>query len=333
MLADDPGGAGAVRIRPMDPADLPAVVRLINAADTVDQADEGTSEAEFQHWIEQSGGPGNRMVALNAAGEIVGYGDVYHQPGDEGAWGWVVVHPAWRRQGIGMRLAEQVLDRARGLGVAWIDYATDVRLHEANTWLARLGYEPVRTYMRLRLPPDVGVPAPIYPAGFHTRTFHPGEDVASVRAILAAPFADHRNAHAVDAGHEGATADLGQPWFDPRGLCVVETGEGQIVALCWSYIDHDENRRRGEAIGWINDLEVARAYRRQGLGRALLLDGILWLRGQGMQSIDLWVDSGNREARSLYAAAGFQVDKSVVDYRHFLRAGRPAPPPANPTRR
>jgi hypothetical protein len=43
-----------------------------------------------------------------------------------------------------------------------------------------------------------------------------------------------------------------------------------------------------------------------------------------MRTVDLWVDSGNREARSLYAATGFEVDKSVVDYRHFLRAGRPA---------
>jgi mycothiol synthase len=323
MTADDPDRAGAVRLRSMNLDDIPAVVRLINAADAVDQADEGTSEAEFQHWVEQSGGAGNRVVALNAAGEIVGYGDVYHQPDDEGAWGWVVVHPAWRRHGIGMRLAEQVLDRARRLGVAWIDYATDVRLQEANAWLARLGYEPVRTYMRLRLPPAVEVPAPVYPSGFHTRTFR-RDDLAAVRAILAAPFTDHRNPQASAAGGDRATENLGQPWFDPRGLFVVETGEGQLAGLCWAYINYEENRRRGEAIGWINDLEVARTYRRQGLGRALLLDGIHWLRGQGMRTVDLWVDSGNREARSLYAATGFEVDKSVVDYRHFLRAGRPA---------
>jgi mycothiol synthase len=323
MLADDPAGAGAVHIRPMALADIPAVVRLINAADAVDQADEGTSEAEFRHWVDQSGGPGNRVVALDAAGEIAGYGDVYHQPGDEGAWGWVVVHPAWRRHGIGMALAAQVLDRARRLGVAWIDYATDVRLQEANAWLARLGYEPVRTYMRLRLPPQVAVPAPVYPAGFQPHTFR-RNDLTAVRAILAAPFADHRNPQATAAGSEKAAEDLGQPWFDPRGLFVVETDEGQMAGLCWAYNNYDENRRRGEAVGWINDLEVARAYRRQGLGRALLLDGIHWLRGQGMHVLDLWVDSSNREARDLYAALGFQVDKSVVDYRHFLRVGRTA---------
>jgi mycothiol synthase len=322
MPTDDPGEATPVRIRPMEMADIPAVVRLINAADTVDQADEGTSEAEFRHWVAQSGGPGSRFVALGPADELAGYGDLHHQPGDEGAWGWVVVHPAWRRHGIGMALAEQVLDRVRHLGVAWIDYATDVRLREANAWLARLGYEPVRTYMRLRLPPEVVVPAPAYPADFQPRTFR-REDLAAVRAILAAPFADHRNPQATAAGGDEAAEDLGQPWFDPRSLFVAETEEGQMAGLCWAYINYDENRRRGEAIGWINDLEVARAHRRQGLGRALLLDGIHWLHGQGMQAVDLWVDSGNREARNLYAALGFQMDKSVVDYRHFLRVGRP----------
>lgn len=323
MPADDPGGATPVRIRPMEMADILGVVRLINAADAVDQADEGTSEAEFRHWVDQSGGPGHRFVALGPAGELAGYGDLHHQPGDEEAWGWVVVHPDWRRQGAGTRLATEVLDLARRRGVTWIDFATDVRLQEANAWLTRLGYEPVRTYMRLRLPPEVAVPAPVYPAGFQPRTFR-REDLAGVRAILAAPFADHRNPQATATGGDGATEDLGQPWFDPRGLFVAETGEGKMAGLCWAYINYDENRRRSEAIGWINDLEVARPYRRQGLGRALLLDGIHWLRGLGIQSIDLWVDSGNREARNLYAALGFQVDKSVVDYRHFLRVGRPA---------
>ena len=93
--------------------------------------------------------------------------------------------------------------------------------------------------------------------------------------------------------------------------------EGGIAGVCWCHINQAENARRRARIGWINDLGVAPAFRRQGLGRALLTTGIGWLRDQGMDAIALWMDRANRE-RALYEDTGFQVDKSVTDYRHFF---------------
>src|SRR5690349_7171241 len=93
--------------------DIPAVVALINAADAVDGADEGTSAAEFCAWIDDTAGTPDHFVAVAPGGALAGYGDVHHRPGDEGAWGWVVVHPGWRRRGIGSRLAAQMVERAQ----------------------------------------------------------------------------------------------------------------------------------------------------------------------------------------------------------------------------
>jgi len=308
-------------IRPLADADIPSVVALINAADAQDGADEATSEAEFRDWIAQPVDTGNHFVALGPGGEITGYGDVHYQPGDEGAWGWVVVHPAWRRQGIGGALAACVREQARHLGVLWIDYAVDIRLQEATHWLAHLGYEPVRTYTRLRLQPEVAVDRPLYPPGFQVRTFRQGQDEATVCLILNLSFADHHNANLISA--EQMCHNVNQPGFDPAGLFLAETAAGAVAGLCWCHINDAENARRGDQIGWINDLGVAPDYRRRHLGRALLLTGIEWLRQSGMQCVDLWVERGNREAQALYAAVGFQVDKTIVDYRHFLYGPRP----------
>ncbi len=318
-----------VQIRPMDLADIPAIVSLVNSADAVDCADEGTSEAELRAWVAGSAGAPNHFVATAPDGRIVGYSDVHHRPGDDGGWGWIVVLPAWRRQGLGARLGAQVEARARELGLLWLDFAVDARLAAARAWLDTLGLEPLRTYLRLSL--DTGRPllAPHWPPGFGVRTFRAGGDEAAVHRILHAHFADHHNVNEIPM--EQLEQNLQQPWFDPRGLFLAESPSGEVVGLCWCAINPDENARRWAAIGWINDLGVARAYRRQGLGRALLLTGIAWLRAEGMASVELWVDGGNREARALYDALGFTVAKTLTDYRHYLYTPRrpaPAPPPA-----
>ena len=89
-----------------------------------------------------------------------------------------------------------------------------------------------------------------------------------------------------------------------------------MAGLCWCAINADENARRGEPVGWINDLEVQRPYRRLGLGRALLLDGIP-LAARGGVAVGMG-DGGNGPARTLYTDVGFTVSKSLTDYRHFL---------------
>ncbi|MDQ2810196.1 MAG: GNAT family N-acetyltransferase [Chloroflexota bacterium] len=327
MPADPPAAdRGPAPLRLLTPDDIPAVVALINAGDAVDEADEATSATEFRLWVGEHLAAGTHAVAVSPAGAIVGYGDVHHPAGDDGARGWVVVDPAWRGRGIGTALVAWVRGRARRMGVRWIDFAIDVRLTQANTWIAHLGYEPVRTYTRLRLASDATPAAGPLPPGLRLRTFQPAQDEAAVHGILNASFADHRNANVVTNAQ--MADNLRRPGFDPGGLLLAEAtaGEvaGEIVGLCWCYINPAEQRRRCEQTGWINDLGVDPAYRRNGLGRALLAHGITWLRDQGVDCIELWVDSGNRAAVALYTGTGFRVNKTVVDYRHFLYAPRPA---------
>ncbi len=323
MPADPPAARGPAPIRLLTPADIPAVVALINAADAVDEADEATSLAEFRRWV---GGPaaGNHAVAVTPAGAIVGYGDVHHPAADEGARGWVVVDPAWRGRGIGTALVAWIRGRARQLGLLWIDFAIDVRLMHANAWIGHLGYEPVRTYTRMRLASDAALPLVPLPPGLRLCTFQPGRDEAAVHGILNASFADHRNANVVTTAQ--MADNLRRPGFEPSGLFLAEAtaGEaaGEIVGLCWCYINPDEQRRRCEQTGWINDLGVDPAYRRNGLGRVLLAHGIAWLRDQGADCIELWVENSNRVAVALYTAGGFRINKTVVDYRHFLYVPR-----------
>ncbi|MEB3264451.1 MAG: GNAT family N-acetyltransferase [Synechococcus sp.] len=109
------------RIRPLEPADWPAVWGLLEpvfrAGETFPH-DPAITEAEAQAlWVEQSQAV---LVAIDAAGEAV-VGTYYLRPNAPGLGAHVanagyVVAESSRRQGIGSRLCQHSLRTARALG-------------------------------------------------------------------------------------------------------------------------------------------------------------------------------------------------------------------------
>jgi mycothiol synthase len=69
-------------------------------------------------------------------------------------------------------------------------------------------------------------------------------------------------------------------------------------------------------VGEIYVLAVAPAHQGQGLGKALLLDGLAHLSRAKANAAVLYVDSGNDRATRLYESVGFRLDH--VD-RSFVR--------------
>jgi GNAT superfamily N-acetyltransferase len=59
-------------------------------------------------------------------------------------------------------------------------------------------------------------------------------------------------------------------------------------------------------VGAIHELVVDPDYQGMGLGRALLLRGMAYLRARGCSECELWVGERNERARSLYRNLGFQ---------------------------
>ena len=70
----------------------------------------------------------------------------------------------------------------------------------------------------------------------------------------------------------------------------------------------------------IKGLSVSVAHRRRGVGRALVLAAIAAAREAGALRLTLRVLSHNTDARSLYAACGFEVEGVLRGY--FLLDGR-----------
>ena len=125
-----------------------------------------------------------------------------------------------------------------------------------------------------------------------------------------------------------ACRDFGQELFNCspsfRADCVMfAVRGGQVIGECWGWIDDERIARTGENRGDICCLCVHPQHRGRGLGRALLLAGVDWLRSRGMKSAHLAVDGANDRARHLYESAGFVTQHRSVWHRTNLRDQSP----------
>jgi len=59
-------------------------------------------------------------------------------------------------------------------------------------------------------------------------------------------------------------------------------------------------------------------HRGRGLGKALLLAGLQWLRQQGATLATLAVDGANERAKHLYELVGFITRRTDAWYRRYL---------------
>ena len=95
-----------------------------------------------------------------------------------------------------------------------------------------------------------------------------------------------------------------------------ERGDMILVAAqagdVWGYIDQE--MQRDQDIAWVHHLVVAPAYRRQGLTRAVLLEGLRRLKARGMERACVSTQVNNTPARRLYESVGFQIVNQTLDY-------------------
>jgi ribosomal protein S18 acetylase RimI-like enzyme len=132
-----------------------------------------------------------------------------------------------------------------------------------------------------------------------------------VYALVQDAFADNER-HEAESFEEWQAFMIDREAFEP-GLWFIAEANGEIagVVLCPDY--------QGEA--WVRQLAVGRAWRRRGLGTALLRQAMSEFHRRGRQDIGLVVDSWNRTgAKELYERAGMHVAREHTRLEKDLRA-------------
>ncbi len=266
-------------IRNYRPEDLGALVALINESDAVDKQERATTLAEMEHEMSfPTEHPETDCFLAWDGDQLAGWTKLYVRPGsgeaDSTIYCWGVVHPQWRRRGLGRRLLERAYQRATGylseLGEGAVNFqcsASDVEL-DRSALLKAFGLEPVRYWVNLVRPLNGNLPPVELPAGIRLRTFEPKRDVEAVWQVDNAAFRDHWN-------HGEGELEEFQHWIQKPHmrpelfLLAEDEATSEIVGLGLNEINPDRIALTGRREGYIDTVAVLRANRRRGLGTAL----------------------------------------------------------------
>lgn len=93
----------------------------------------------------------------------------------------------------------------------------------------------------------------------------------------------------------------------------------EIVGVCLSEESVVYNKQNGVKSGWVNILGVREPYRRKGLGRFLLADGMRWLQEHRLDTMYIGVYAKNEKALRLYESVGFVRDHENIWLEKGLR--------------
>jgi mycothiol synthase len=267
------------------------------------------SEQGMLH-VRYGGGRGTADLLVSSNGHVAGYAHLDPPAGGEPAAGELVVDPAFRRRGIGRALADAMATRAGEPGLRVWAHGD---LPAADALAAAAGFERTRSLWQMRRPLAEPLAEPRLAAGITVRSFRAGQDEDAWLALNATAFATHPE--------QGAwtPADLElrerEAWFDPAGFFLAVRGD-RLAGFHWTKIHPAEGA--APAIGEVYVVGVDPAERGTGLGRALTLIGLSYLRDRGLGEVLLYVDESNVAAIRLYESLGFA--RWSVDVM-FSRAG------------
>jgi mycothiol synthase len=233
--------------------------------------------------------PGQHLSVVDA-GALLGYAS----PGD--GTGELVVAPTARHRGVGRALLGALLDRTPAV---W----AHGDLPAAQALAAAVGLRRERVLWQLRRDARAALPVVGWPSGVSVRTFVPGRDEAAWLALNARAFAHHP-----EQGHWQANdleAREGEPWFDPAGFFLAESG-GKLVGFHWTKVE--------DGLGEVYVVGVDPDRAGAGLGRSLTLRGLQRLRDVGVATVRLYVDEDNPRALGMYERLGFARFRADVTY-------------------
>jgi mycothiol synthase len=303
----------------------PAVAEVLSLAAAAQRADGVAPLSEDALLHIRHGQPGQRpsgdgtrdLVLTLPDGTLAGYAQLADAPAgapDDDRSGELVVHPAHRGQGFGSVLAAAVTG-GDGRGVKIWAHGD---LPAAAALAKSAGFARVRSLWQMRLDlgdaggGDAALPEPAYPAGVTVRTFRPGKDEQAWLEVNRRAFAHHPEQGSWT--REDVDLREAEPWFDPDGFFLAER-DGRLAGFHWTKV-HPAEEAGGSPIGEVYVVGVDPAGQGGGLGRALTLTGLAYLRRRGLATVMLYVDESNTAAVRMYTALGFGRHSVDVMYRH-----------------
>lgn len=243
-------------------------------------------------------------------------------------WIYGCVHPDHWGRGIGSHLVTWAEDHAR---TALEKCPADLRVaprsgaeahnKEGVALFDALGWTLIRSYYRMVIDLDSAPDVPAFPEGITVRPYDPETETEEVYRTFVDTFKDHFGfvEEPFDKGlAEFKHNNIEEPGYDPRYWFVAMDGN-EMAGICLCRREDTEDSESG----WVGKLGVRRAWRKRGLGNALLKHSFAVFYADGKKRAGLGVDAGSLTgALKLYEDAGMRVERQFNQYEKEFRPGR-----------
>lgn len=248
---------------------------------------------------------------------------LWAEPGSGGRLrGFALLSPEWRAFDVFVHPQERGGQRAAGMhiwaeerlaGIVRAGGGQDIRsmwvLEEDTVLVAHLegrGFvrqEEHLVYHERSL--ESPIPDPALPQGYRVRPVA-GESELALRA--AASHAAFTSQLPFEAYCQRYLGFMRSPAYDTARDLVVVAPDGRAAAFCVFWLD-PANR-----VGLFEPAGTHPAFRQQGLGKAVLLEGLRLMQALGMRTAVVCAESDNPAALALYRSAGFRVASRIRTY-------------------
>ncbi len=294
-----------IKLRKFEWGDARAVARLFaeigGALGTEKEASEDLVRQTLAH---PSARPEENLTLATLDGALAGYSQLFPELPIRRAvvaGGTLAEH---RGRGVGRRLLRAAIERVSAMEVDALHVQAAAADDAARRLLESECFERVKDYWQMRWEGGELPPLRLRP-DFRLKGFELGKDEAMLTELQNIAFGEHWGFCPNTVEEIAARVRISST--DPDGIVFIMDGDSP-AGYNWTLRNENEHGK----VGFVSMTGVHPDYRGNGLGTAVVVSGMKYLIEQGVDGVELEVDSENAPARELYLKLGYrQVHHSV----------------------
>jgi mycothiol synthase len=267
-------------------------------------------------------------ILVDATGKVAGYVECLKMAKPPvHPYIWLSVHPEHISDNTSEILLDWAVERAHDvLDTLSDDLRVSINMHNLGSFkpwerlLEVKGFKLIRHSFIMHREIEQKPENAQWPQGIELRLFDPDRDAVAVYKANDEAFEDHfgHQKQSFEDGFANFKHWMEGPNFDPALWFIAWDGD-EVAGVSLCRVNEDED----PAIGWVGDLSVRRAWRKRGLGMALLLHSFGEFYRRGFKKVGLGVDASNLTgALRLYKSAGMFIKRQFDRYEKEIRPGK-----------
>ena len=257
--------------------------------------------------LRHGGDKSDSHLLIENSTQVIGYAHIDQTDLVAGPSVELVVAPDHRTSDVGEQLLSEAIKICGNKIRLWVHGQQS----STHTLATSHNFEKIRTVLQMSRSLAEIQQLPVIDPKISIRSFLPTIDNQPWLELNNLVFKDHPEQGGwgvSDLNHR-----VNEEWFDEKGFFIAER-DNQMIGFTWTKIhgahshDHggNESAHAHPAIGEIYVTAISPSFAGGGIGKALTITALNYLKYQGLADVILYVDAENQSAINLYQSLGFK---------------------------